>query len=185
MSIPFVLSFWLKLAVFVLKEVLQPVVGYLRRKGIAVLACMDDFCGRPPGKPPDQAVAAIETRVQALELFRSLGLTVYSTKGEALGTTRTPIIGYVLDTARREITMPDSRLAGLIAAVGSLTSAASSASRRVSFKSLHRFIGKAVSCSLALRAGRLYLKRLHAVQRGNSHRRSVRLTHGVLRDLSW
>lgn len=183
--IPLVLPFGLKLAPFVLTKVLRPVVGYLRRKGIAVLAYMDDFCGRPPGKPPDQAEAATKTRVEVLELFRSLGLAVHPTKGEAVGTTRMPILGYVLDTARREITLPDSRLAGLIAAAGALTSAACSASRRVSFKALQRFTGKAVSCSLALPAGRLYLQRLYAAQRGNSHRRSVRLTHGALRDLTW
>lgn len=183
--IPLVLPFGLKLAPFVLTKILRPVVGYLRRKGIAVMAYMDDFCGRPPGKPPDQAVAATETRVKVLELFRSLGLSVHPTKGEAVGTTKMSILGYVLDTARREITLPDSRLAELIAAAGALTSAACSASRRVSFKALQRFTGKAVSCSLALPAGCLYLQRLYAAQRGNSHRRSVRLTQGALRDLSW
>lgn len=183
--IPLVLPFGLKLAPFVLTKVLRPVVGYLRRMGIAVLAYMDDFCGRPPGKTPDPAAAATKTRLYVLELFRSLGLAVHPTKGEAVGTTTMPILGYVLDTARREITLPDSRLAGLIAAAGALTSAACSASRRVSFKELQRFTGKAVSCSLALPAGRLYLQRLYAAQRGNSHRRSVRLTHGALRDLTW
>lgn len=160
-------------------------MGYLRRLGIAVLAYMDDFCGRPPGKSPDPAEAATQTRVKVLELFRSLGLAVHPTKGEAVGTTKMPILGYVLDTSKREITLPDSRLAGMIAAAGALTSAACSASRRVSFKALQRFTGKAVSYSLALPAGRLYLQRLYAAQRGNSHRRSVRLTHGALRDLSW
>lgn len=183
--IPLVLPFGLKLAPFVLTKVLRPVVGYLQRLGIAVLAYMDDFCGRPPGKPPDPAEAATQTRVKVLELFRSLGLAVHPTKGEEVGTTKMPILGYVLDTSKREITLPDSRLAGLIAAAGALTSGACSASRRVSFKALQRFTGKAVSCSLALPAGRLYLQRLYAAQRGNSHRRSVRLTHGALRDLSW
>ena len=62
---------------------------------------------------------------------------------------------------------------------------AAAASRRVPFKALQHFTGKVVSCSLALPAARLYLRRLYAAMRGQSARRSVKLCHGAMRDLRW
>lgn len=86
----------------------------------------------------------------------------HPTKGEAVGTTKMPILRYMLDTAKREIILPDARVAGLITPTGAWTSAACSASRRVSFKALQRFTFKAESCSLALPARGIYLQRLYA-----------------------
>lgn len=81
--------------------------------------------------------------------------------------------------------LPPSRSSAVVAAAQALSTSACSASRRLSLKELQRFTGKAVSCSLALPAGRLYLQRLYAAQKGNAHRRAVRLCHGALRDLFW
>lgn len=42
-----------------------------------------------------------------------------------------------------------------------------------------------MSCSFAVPAGRLFLQRLYAVQRGDLHARTVKLTHGAVRDWAW
>lgn len=182
---PLVLPFGMKLSPFVFTKVMRPIVAALRRMGLAILAYMDDFCGRAAGPAPIPQAVATLARVRVLELFSSLGVTVHPAKGAVVGTTAMPILGYIIDTVRRLILLPHSRLGGVVAAAQSLSTAACGASRRVSLKELQRFTGKAVSCSLALPAGRLYLQRLYAAQKGNLHRRSVRLTHGAVRDLSW
>eukprot|EP00168_Porphyra_purpurea_P012824 TRINITY_DN3435_c0_g1_i1.p1 TRINITY_DN3435_c0_g1~~TRINITY_DN3435_c0_g1_i1.p1 ORF type:complete len:221 (-),score=32.04 TRINITY_DN3435_c0_g1_i1:2230-2892(-) len=175
----------MKLAPFALTKVLRPVASALRRQGMAVLAYTDDFCARPPGPSPTAPDVATATRVRVVALSASLGLTVPLTKGAIVGATALPILGYVIDTVRRLILLPPARLASLIAAARALRSAACSTARRVLFKALQRFTGKAVSCSLALPAGRLYLRRLYAAQKRKSHARTMLLTHGALRDLRW
>ena len=183
--VPLVLPFGMKLSPYAFTKVLRPVVAALRRQGLAVLAYMDDFCGRPPGPSPSSSDAATATRARVLDLFADLGLAVHPTKGAVVGTTTLPILGYVLDTVRRLILLPPSRLDALVSAAGALLTTACSSGRRVPFKPLQRFTGKAVSCSLALPAGRLYLRRLYAAQKGHRHSRTVRLTHGAVRDLTW
>lgn len=120
-----------------------------------------------------------------LTLFARLGLSVHPIKGAVEGTTALPLLGYILDTKRQLILLPPSTLASLTAAARVLSSTACASSRRVSLKDLQRFTGKAVSCSLAVPAGRLFLQRLYAAQRGHLHARTVKLTHGALRDLTW
>lgn len=182
---PLVLPFGMKLSPFVFTKVLRPVVVALRRLGMAILAYMDDFCGRSVGPATVSAAAATNARVSVLDLFSSLGLVVHATKGAVVGTMALPILGYILDTVRQMILLPPSRASAVVAAAQALSTSACSASRRASLKELQRFTGKAVSCSLALPAGRLYLQRLYAAQKGNAHRRTVRLCHGALRDLFW
>lgn len=120
-----------------------------------------------------------------MALFSRLALTVHPTKGAVVGTTALPLLGYILDSKRRLILLPPTRLASLTAAARALSTAARVSSRRVSHKDLQRFTGKAVCCSLEVPAGRLVLQRLYAAQRGYLHARTVKLPHGALRDLAW
>ena len=183
--VPLVLPFGMKLSPYAFTKVLRPVVGALRNQGLAVLAYMDDFGGRPSGPSPSTPDAATATRVRVVALFSSLGLAVQPTKGAVTVTTALPMLGYVFDTVCRVILLPPSRLDVLVAAAGALLAAACLSARRVPFKALQRFTGKAVSCSLAIPAGRLYLRRLYAAQKGHSRSRFVRLAHGAIRDLIW
>lgn len=182
---PLTLPFGIKLSPFVFTKVLRPVVGALRRASLIVMAYMDDFGARPPGSRPATEAQATAARRWVLALFSRLGITVHPTKGAVVGTTALPLLGYILDTQRQLILLPPARLASLTTAARALSSTACASSRRVSIKDLQRFIGKAVSCSLAVPAGRLFLQRLYAAQRGHLHARTVKLTHGPLRDLTW
>jgi len=183
--VPLVLPLGMKLSPYAFTKVLRPVVGELRSRGLAVLAYMDDFCGRPSGPSPSTADAPTASRVRVMAFFSSLGLAVHPSSGAVTGTTALPILGYVLDTVRRLLLLPPSRLDVLLAAAGALLAAACSSARRVPFKSLPRFTGKAVSCHFAVPAGRFHLGRLYAAQKGHSRSRLVSRAHGAIRDLIW
>lgn len=182
--VPLVLPFRIKLSPFVFSRVMRPVVATMRAWGMAILAYRNKFACRPPDQSPASMSAATAARIRALRRYASLGIAVHPTNGAVCGTTALPILEYVLETARRLILLLSSRLASLVSAAQALSSAACSHSRRVPFKALQRFTGNMVSCSLALPAGRLYIRRLYAAQRGDSRSRTVRLTHVALRDFA-
>ena len=183
--LPLVLPFGMKLSPYVFTKVMRPVVAALRLRGMRMLAYLDDFASTAAGAAPSTKSAATAARASALALLGRLGFAVHPLKGAATGTTSLPLLGFVLDTERRLILLPPSRQAAVMTAARALSSVAAAGARRVPFKALQRFTGKAVSCSLALPAARLYLRRLYAAMRGQSARRSVKLCHGAMRDLRW
>lgn len=143
--LPLVLPFGMKLSPFVFMNVMRPVVGSLRSWGMAVMGYTDDFCGRPPGPSPASREAATLARIRLLLLYDSLGITVHPSKGTVTGTTALPILCFVIETVGQLILLPPSRFRSLVETAQAPSSAASGPARRVPFKALQRFTGKAVS----------------------------------------
>jgi len=183
--LPLVLPFGMKLSPYVFAKVMRPVVAALRRRGLRLSAYKEDFAATARSTLPSSPSGATAARVAALELFSSLGISVHLRKRAVSSTTTLPLLGFVLDMERGHLLLPPSIQGVVMAAARALSTAVSTGARRVTFKALQRFAGKAVSWSLALPAARLYLRLLYAAQRGPLAHRSVKLCHGALRDLRW
>lgn len=180
---PRVLPFGMRLSPWAWTKVLRPVVAALRRKGYVVMAYVDDFAATGRGARPSSAASATAGRIDILNLFRSLGIHVHPSKGVTDGTTRLPLLGYLVDTTRQLLLLPEDRLSKMVDKAKCLLSAANRDARRVRAAALRRFTGTAVSCSLAVPSARFYLRRLYDAQgRGTG---TTRLTHGAVRDLTW
>jgi len=128
---PRVLPFGMKLSPWVWTKVMRPVVAALRLQGYRVSAYVDEFASKGRGPHPSTAAAATAGRRDILELFRRLGLLVHPTKGEAFGTTRLPLLGFLIDTTRQVVVLPAARLTKLVTAATVLLSEATRRSRRV------------------------------------------------------
>ena len=157
---PRVLPFGMKLSPWVWTKLMRPVVAALRLQGYRVNAYVDDFASTGRGPHPSTAAAATAGRRDILELFRRLGLQVHPTKGEAFGTTRLPLLWFLIDTTRKVVVLPAARLTKLVTAATVLLSEATRRSLRVSSRSLQQFSRLVVSCYLAIPSARFYRRRL-------------------------
>lgn len=180
---PLTLPFGLKLAPWALTKLLRPVIAHLRSHGYVVMPYMDDFgisVEQPSPVTADEATAA---RAYAVTLFRRLGLHVHPTKGQATGTTRLEILGFVVDTVRQLLILPPERRRKLVGSAHSLLRAAAADRRWVRTRALQRFCGRAASAALAIPLARYRLRSLFtamAAARGRS-----RLDTRALSDLVW
>jgi len=159
------------------------VVAALRLLGYRVNAYVDDFASTGRGPQPSTAAAATAGRRDILQLFRRLVLQVHPTKGEAVGTTRLPLLGFLIDTTRQVVVLPAARLTKLVTGAKVLLSEATRRSWRVSSWSLQQFSGMTVSCYLAIPSALFRRRRLYDVTRPKI--RVSRLSHGAARDLRW
>jgi len=180
---PRVLPFGMRLSPWVWTKMMRPVVAALRLRGFQVNAYVDDFAANGRGARPSTRAAATAGRVEILSLFKQLGIQVHPLKGVATGTTRLPLLGFLVDTTRRLVVLPPARLAKLVGGAKALLSAARLRSRRVSSKTLQRFSGLAVSCQLALPSARFFLRRVYNCQ--SLVAPVSRLTHGAVANLAW
>jgi len=180
---PRVLPFGMRLSPWVWTKLMRPVVAALRLRGFTVNAYVDDFAANGRGVRPSSAASATAGRGEILTLFQTLGIQVHPLKGVAAGTTRLPLLGFLVDTTRRLVVLPPARLAKLVGGAKALLSAARQRSRRVSSKTLQRFSGLAVSCQLAIPSARFFLRRVYDCQ--SLVLPTSRLTHGALADLAW
>jgi len=72
-----------------------------------------------------------------------------------------------------------------MAAARALSTTESTGAVCMPFKALLRFLGKAVSCFIALLGARFSLQCFHVATRGQLARRSVKLRRRALRDWRW
>ena len=180
---PRVLPFGMRLSPWVWTKLMRPVVAALRLRGFKINAYVDDFAANGRGSRPSTKATATAGRVEILSLFERLGIQVHPAKGVPVGTTCLPLLGYLVDTARRLVLLPPPRLAKLVGGAKALLSASRLRSRRVSSKALQRFSGMAVSCQLAVPSARFFLRRLYDCQCLTGPR--SRLSHGAVSDLKW
>lgn len=180
---PRVLPFGMRLSPWAWTKVLRPVVAALRNKGYTVMAYVDDFAATGCGIRPSTAASATVGRVAILDLFKTLGIHVHPTKGVSVGTTKLPLLGFLVDTRRRLLFLPKERLDKIVRLAKALLTASGANARVVSAKALCRFTGTAVSCSLAMPSARFYLRRLYNCQ--GKRTGSTKLSHGAARDLHW
>ena len=177
---PRVLPFGMRLSPWLRTKLLRPVVAALRLRGFQINAYVDDFAATGRGDRPSFMAAATAARVEILSLFEQLGIQVHPAKGVTVGTTHLPLLGYLVDTARRIVVLPPTRLQMLVGGAKALISISRS---HVSSKVLQRFSGLAVSCHLAIPSARFFLRRLYDCQ--SRTRPTSKLSHGAVADLSW
>lgn len=180
---PRVLPFGMRLSPWVWTKIVRPVVAALRLRGFRVNAYVDDFAATGRDQAPSSKAAATTGRKEIVEFFEMLGVQVHPTKGVTEGTTALPLLGFVLDTERQLVLLPKNRLDKMIVQAKALLATARRHSRRVGSKSLQRFSGLAVSCSLAAPSARFFLRRLYDCHAPT--RRVARLSPGALEDLHW
>eukprot|EP00168_Porphyra_purpurea_P002330 TRINITY_DN1267_c0_g1_i3.p1 TRINITY_DN1267_c0_g1~~TRINITY_DN1267_c0_g1_i3.p1 ORF type:complete len:1085 (-),score=104.85 TRINITY_DN1267_c0_g1_i3:486-3740(-) len=181
---PTVLPFGMRISPWAWTKVMRPVVAALRRRGHTVMAYVDDFAATGCGARPSSSTSATTGREGVLDLFRALGVHVHPRKGEAIGTRRLVLLGFLVDTHRRLVLLPADRLAKVVGMAKMLLSAAAAHSRRVPTRALSRFTGTAVSTTLAVPSARHYLRRLYTAQ-GGRHSGTTTLPHGATQDLTW
>jgi len=180
---PLTLPFGLKLAPWARTKLLRPVIAHLRSHGYVVMPYMDDFgisVDQPSPLTADEATAA---RAYVVALFRRVGLHVHPTKGQATGTTRLEILGFVVDTVRQLLILPPERRRKPVGSAHSLLRAAAADRRWVRTRALQRFCGRAASAALAIPLALYRLRSLFtamAAARGRS-----RLDTCALSDLVW
>ena len=108
---------------------------------------------------------------------------MHTLKNVAVGTTRLPLLGFLVDTTRRLVVLPPAQLGKLVGGSKALLSAARLRSRRVSSKILQRFSGLAVSCQLSLPSARFHLRRVYDCQ--SLVAPVSRPADGAVADLAW
>lgn len=183
---PLTMPFGLKLAPWAWTKLCRPILERLRAEGFTLIGYMDDFLCRPPGVGPVSASDATDGRRRALDLFRQLGLSVHPTKGATTGTQRLEALGYLVDTADRQLLLPDKRLLKVQAAAKVLLAESAAHRRWVGARRLRRFCGLAMSTSMAVPMARFRLRRLYdAVGSLVAAHRPARLAEGARTDLSW
>ena len=180
---PRVLPFGMRLSPWAWTKVMRPVVAALRLRGFSVMAYVDDFAATGCGARPSSAASATAGRLSAVALFESLGVHIHPDKGVVRGTTRLPLLGFLVDTRRRLLLLPRDRLAKVVSMAKALLSSANANCRGVSAKLLMRFTGTAVSCALAVPSARFFLRRLYNAQGRRSG--TTKLSHGAVRNLRW
>jgi len=180
---PRVLPFGMRLSPWVWTEMMRPVVAALRLRGFKVNAYVEDFAATGRGACPSTRAVATAGRVEILSLFKQLDIQVHPLKNVAVGTTRLPLLGFLVDTTRRLVVLPPARLAKLVGGSKALLSAARLRSRRVSSKILQRFSGLALSCRLSLPSARFNLRRVYDCQ--SLVAPVSRPTDGAVADLAW
>lgn len=100
-----VLSFGLKPSAYVFTKVVLQVVKYLRSKGCACLAYIDDLLFAAPSKE------AAEEMVQlVLETLKEAGFSVNFEKSDLVPKTEVRWLGVVIDSVARTFTISDQRL---------------------------------------------------------------------------
>jgi len=103
---PQVLPFGMLLSPWVCTKLMRPVVAALRSRGFKINAYVDDFAANGRGSRPSTKATATAWRVEILSLFERLGTQVHPDKGVPVGTTCLPLLGYLVDTARRLVLLP-------------------------------------------------------------------------------
>lgn len=183
------MPFGLKVAPFVWTKLCRPIVQALRREGFRIVAYVDDFGGGVPTQQRGGATRAEATAagMRVKELFHSLGLYLHPTKGEWGGTSRLPLLGFLVDTERRLFLLRPERTAKVMGMAGRLLAGAKTHRRWVRHSALRCFCGTAVSTHLAVPEARYRLRSLYTAMRDHQDRRSnrVRLGRQAMTDLRW
>lgn len=185
---PITMPFGLAPACLTWTKVMRPVVQYLREEGFRIMAYVDDFGGAPPAAPGQpatqaQAVAAYE---MVERLFGELGLKLHPDKGVKDGPTRLRLLGHMVDTRLARFVLPDDRVDKIVAQAASLSRYATEHRRWVSFRTLRRFCGTAVSTTLSVPSARYHLRSLFtAMQWRHGNSGDVRLGRQSWKDLMW
>ena len=153
----------------------QSVCRMMAHRGYTVLAYLDDFLIIETSQHRCQA--AFDTLITLLE---SLGFTINWTK--AVRPTQTLILlGVVIDTAKRELRLPEDRVAELMTLLQETLS-----KRKCSKLHLQRLIGKLNWAARVVRGGRTFLRRLitlaNSVRGQHQH---VYLNLQARADLQW
>ena len=180
---PRALLFGMRLGPWVWTKMMRPVVAALWMRGFKVNAYVDDSADNGRGARPSTRAAATAGIVEIMSLFKQLGIQVHPLKGVAVGTSRLPLLGFLVDTTRWLVVLPPARIGKLAGGAKALLSEARLRSRRVYSKILQRFAGLAVPCQLALPSARFYLRRAYDCQYLAAP--MSRLTHGAVADLAW
>jgi len=122
--LPLVLPFGMMLSPYVFKKVMRSAAAALRRRGLRMLANLDDVGSTAAGAAPSTKSAVTAARACALALTGQLGFPVHPHKRTTTSTTTLTLLGFVLDTECRLKFLPPSRQAAVMTAARALSSAA-------------------------------------------------------------
>lgn len=120
---PLTMPFGLKQAPWVWAKLMRPVVAHMRAWGFKIMPYMDDFGCRaavPHPTAPISQAQATTGRLTAITIFRSLGIDIHKSKGEAVGTRTLGLLGFLIDTSGCLLLLQSKRLRGVVASAVSL-----------------------------------------------------------------
>lgn len=167
---------------------MRPVVQQLREEGFRIIPYVDDFGGAPPAEPGEPATQQqARAAYQYIErLFGELGLKMHPTKGVKDGPTCVRLLGHLVDTKLARFLLPPDRVDKIAAMAVGLSRRATDHRRWVSFETLRRFCGRAVSTTLSVPSARYHLRSLFtAMQYRRPRSNDVQLGRQAIKDLKW
>jgi len=181
------MPFGLAVAPNLWKKVRRPVLADLRRTGFLVIAYVDVFGGEAPthskyGATKAEAVAGDMLR----RLLASHGLTFHRKKRVWDGTTCLPLLGFLVGTRRRMLSLQPSRTREIIGMADQLLVEAKTHSLLVRHSALRSFTSATAYTHLAVPLSHFYLISLYAAMRDDEYRGrgSVRIGPQAMKDLA-
>eukprot|EP00170_Pyropia_yezoensis_P002933 contig_12294_g2940 len=183
------MPFGLKLAPYVWTKLCRPIVQALRGEGFRIIAYVENFGGGVPTRRRRGATkaeaAAAGRRVK--QLFWSLGLYLYPSKGGWEGTSCLPLLGLLVETERRLLLLRPDRAANVMRMADRLLAEAKTHQRWVRHLAMRSFCGTVVSTNLAVPEARYRLRSLCTAMRDHHDGRGkrVRLGRQAMTDLLW
>lgn len=181
---PLTMPFGLKLAPWIWTKLMRPVVAHLRARGFKLMPYMDDFgclASTPHRATPVSKARAMAGRMEAVAIFRKVGIEIHKTKREAVGTQELELLGF--DTSRCLLLLKSDRLRSVVGSAVSLRRHARTHCRWVTLHAPQRFRGAAVSTSPAVPDARFHLQALYACFRAGPRRGMRQLSARALSDL--
>lgn len=117
------MPFDLKLAPCIWTKLMRQVIAHSRSRGFKIMPYMDDvgcLAATPHVPRPLSQQHATTGGVEAVALFRSLGIEIHKTKGQVTGTRQLDLLGFTIDTMRRLLLLLPNRLRGVFGSAVSL-----------------------------------------------------------------
>ena len=146
---------------------------------LRMLAFLDDFLVMFRKRQAQYISAYI------VSLAASLGITLHPTKTDWDPKQTCQHLGMLVETVKGEFHVPANKLARIRCMAKDILCHARPNKRYVSPKSLKSFAGLGVSLYIALPRARMYLRSIYDVQRHDSRKQHVKLSHQAIRDLQW
>lgn len=161
-----VLPFGLNVAPWVFTQVLRPAISLLRRRGVRVLAYLDDllFLASSPQQCVEQAQMAVD-------LFSDLGFRFHERKSVLVPSQRLRFLGFEVDSVGLSLSMPQDKLRRLARECRSMANWMEHADSPPTIRALSRLLGRLTASSDAV-----LVHRLRSVALERARARALRAT---------
>lgn len=168
------LCFGLKSAPSIFNSISNFIVRVMISQNIQCLGYLDDFL------TTGTCFKTCESRqLQLMTLLREMGFHINDSK--VVTPSQSPkYLGIIIDLISMKFRLPESKLLKTNIAVSNML-----AKKWTSRKSLERLTGLLAHCSVLVRGGRTFCRRLYSLLRATQGKRRVRLSDMYVQDLKW